>query len=200
MVKAGKEETGETRAPDPRRMVYDCYPIPTESPLDFQADQILVREIVWSQSQDNHYRWIDRPKSFASDASLRSLVRRIATSDNWHDESDYEERHVLDIPVYRDSYIVLKMGQPYQSFMEPGVCLNTESAFYGGLKYVSDDGTISSNWPSARACKVIYFEALARTGTSTRPYTQGITYHPTGGSRGVRPIDPDIRYPGNGGQ
>jgi hypothetical protein len=188
------------------RRDYQSIIIPTEPLQDFRADQILVREIDWSKARGNHYRWIDQPKPYTGDDDLMSLVRRVATSDNWHDDVDYEERHLLDIPIHRDSYIVLKMDRHYGHFVEPGVTLNWPNNIYGGRRQVSELGTISSTWPTDGVCKVIYFQAEVRVGTSTRPYIQGISYHPPEDIsfpldyEDRRPIDPDIRYPGNGGQ
>jgi len=49
-------------------------------------------------------------------------------------------------------------------------------------------------------CTGVHFSARARRdGTQTAPYFQPLWYYPMR-RRGRRPLDPDIRYPGNGGQ
>jgi len=179
----------------------ESYPIPGE-PLKIAIDQILVRELHREKGKEPRYRRIDRPVQFCGDTQLRRLVRKVARSSSWEGEFDKEERHFLDIPVYKSSYIVIKVSEYYESFVPPGIDLAWKNDAYGEIRYVDDEGNISDKWPTSRPCKVIYFKARLKTGTYNRPYIQSINYYTLKDrkSKNRGRVDPDIRYPGNGGQ
>ena len=185
----------------PSRDPITDWPISPDPLRSFEPMQIIVRHIF--SSDDNpkpHYRQIDMPKRYYGRDHLRRLVRTVATSNDWHGTNDREEEIPLDIPVYQSSYIVLKMDEQFGGFAPPGVTLLNENEAYGELRYVDEAGKILPTWPTSGTCPVILFAARLRTGVPNRPYKQHLNYYPVKSARGFVPIDPDIRYPGNGGK
>lgn len=184
-------------------------PIPTDPPEGFDPQRIIVRELYRDQHNKPRYRLVDRRRRYISDTRFRQLVARVAGRDDWHGTTDNEEpeHHVLNIPVYLPSYIVVKINDNLGPFSPPGIELTSANNAYGELRYVTRAGVISDQWPD-EGCWVIYFAALLRTGSVHGPYRQGINYYATQGlyppgeeaAYAREPIDPDIRYPGNGGQ
>jgi hypothetical protein len=176
-------------------------PIPTDRPRGFVAERIIVRELYRDQHDIPRYRLIDRRKKFVRYSHFYRLVAQVAGhDDSWRGSLDAEEPegHVLNIPVYLPSYIVLKINENLGPFSWPGIELTSPNDAYGELRYVTRDGVVSADWPDEE-CWAIYFAALLRTGTVQGPYRQGLNYWPA--KRKLHdPIDPDIRYPGNGGQ
>lgn len=176
-------------------------PISTHRPPGFVAERIIVRELYRDQHDIPRYRLIDRRKKFTTYNRFHKLVAQVAGHDDgWRGRTDPEEQqdHPLDIPVFLPSYLVFKVNEDLGPFAPPGIDLTSPNEAYGELRYATRDGTISADWPD-EPCWAIYFAALLRTGTVQAPYKQGLNFWPAQ-KRGGDPIDPDIRYPGNGGQ
>ena len=126
-------------------------------------------------------------------------------------EGDAEEDFPLDIMVSSDSYVVIEMAESMKNTFDPdparkGITLGRyfdddrqlAEDLYGNLYFVRDDGTILET-PEAN-CRMVCFRARANILPANGVYRQPINFNPTNEAKFVMvdPIDPDIRYPGNG--
>lgn len=173
-------------------------------PDDFVAKQIIYRELVPQPNlDDSFYKDIDKPTRFKAQ-KFDQWIRRIAGRGYWHNDYDLEEDYPLDLPVWKSSWIVIQLAlNSRRTFSNPAVKLKTEDRYclehlYGGLRYVDGAGNAHEEWiPN---CTMIYFAAILQKGDGRHAYKQGLNYYVDPGQVRLVPIDPDIRYPGNGGQ
>jgi hypothetical protein len=173
--------------------------MPRRAPQLFSPEQVIFRQLDFRADNSAYYSIVDAPTRYRSNRFER-LIARMANDDYVPNSPDDPEAHDLDIPVYRDSYVALRLAPGKGTFGDPAILLGTETRpypenFYGELRYVDARGDISERWiPN---CRLVIFAALFREGDKDHPYKQSLYYR-----RANEPlredIDPDIRHPGNG--
>lgn len=185
----------------------DQFPMPAPRPGGFQAAQILYREFDSMTRPTKHYYIdIDKPTPCRPDVDINAFVRNIAVNGYKRNKADAREEKALDIPVFRDSFIVLELYKGSGFTFNPAteaVTLATKSAdppanTYGALHYVDSFGdTYAVPIPN---CRLVYFAAKYVQGVSQDdPYTQSLSYNLLTVDGTITIIDPDVRHPGVGG-
>jgi hypothetical protein len=181
------------------------YPMPDDLPDDFNPEQIIYREFDSTGRPVQHfYVDVDKPTLCNSNVDIEAFVHDIALNGYHRNDPDAVEDKKLDIPVSRESYVILQLyaGSGYTfSRNDPGVTLTTQSPappanVYGRLRYVAADGSISAQ--PIPNCRLAFFAALFRLGDGSQPYKQGLNFNLETDEGIVTIIDPDIRHPGNG--
>lgn len=179
----------------------NCEPLRERFPDGFERNQIVYRELYGGSDAAPHYTRIDVPRRYDGHLRLKQIVRQILAGSYAQKTEDAEEAspHILDIPVARDSYVVISLADGTPSFEYPGITLTSDNAAYGALRYVDATGMISKDW--IPGCRLLYFHARHRRLTHA-DYKQGFNFHVPQirtkmADSGI--IDPDIRFPGTGG-
>ena len=181
----------------------DYCPIITDD-IDIEPEQIIYRKIIVNTANpdDSEYENIFVPR-FLPPGTFSAMIREIALHGYSSLRYDPKEDHKLDIPVARDSIIIVQLPPlGGHKFIAPGIRLRKQSGqcrtdLYGGLRYVDDQGNSTVTPPNN--CKLIYFFAKFQPGTVANPYIQPFLYDVYPTPIRLTVIDPDIRYPGNGG-
>ena len=150
-----------------------------------------------SRKHQWRYSEIDAPRKLRSTINIERFATQIARHGYEPGSYDWPEDFNLDVPIYRDSWIIVLISRRSEAaFRNPGIYLKSQSQYYGGMRYVDDNGPHKA-WVSN--CRVILFAARFVQGSSSNPHIQSFEYDVDPVARFV-PIDPDIRHPGNGGQ
>lgn len=122
-------------------------------------------------------------------------------------QEDLKEENVLGIPLRYDSYIVLLISKNRKWTFSPefaGVTMgNYDNAAYNEYyeNLVHFDGNDFSPDP-IKNCRLIYFSAKPRMPQDIpgKDNIQKFNFNFFDGAQNGTSVDPDIRYPGNGGQ
>jgi len=175
---------------------------------NFNEEQAIYREItVTAPPLDWKYRNVDRPTLRSDYDTIKEFVEDIAIRGYTRNALDREEIKELDIPVYRNSYIIIELapqaGLTFSSKTEfPAVTLGSpDTAYpektYGHLRYV--DSTGRSHESPQVGCRLVYFAARYREGTDVVPHLQSLNYNVVTKDGDATVVDPDVRHPGEGG-
>ncbi|MEI9851858.1 MAG: hypothetical protein WDN24_14640 [Sphingomonas sp.] len=142
----------------------------------------------------------------ASWTGIEDHVRDIIDNGYKPGTPDIPEDGPLTIPVRADSYIVVSIKGnlffPYFSSTLPAIELADSNMaeppsgdLYGELRH-HDPATGQFSAKPCANCQYIYFSAAAN---QTHGYEQKFNYCVLDARGTIHFIDPDIRYPGNGG-
>jgi hypothetical protein len=172
--------------------------------INIDLEQIIYRKLVINTSNPDNstYENIYINRYYPAGA-FAALITDIARHGYSSLRFDKPEIHPLDIPVARDSVIIVQLPPDGgHKFIAPAIFLRKVAGqcrtdLYGGLRYVDDQGNASTVPPEN--CKLIYFFAMFQPDTPAGPYIQPFLYNPFPARIRLTVIDPDIRYPGVGG-
>jgi hypothetical protein len=192
------QEKRAPRAPDGQE-----FEMKPGRPPTFGAEQILFRDLVGT-TQHAVYQNIRAPMVFRGEEHFEALVKYLADGGRFRTGRDNAENFPLDLPVYRECYIVLRYSRASGLTFpagKPGITLATDSAsdhICGAVRYVNPNLGISMTCETG--CRLAFFSTLYRPGLNGRIFKLAVNFHVADdkGRSGV--IDPDIRHPGNGGQ
>jgi hypothetical protein len=177
-------------------------------PPGFAPEQVIYREIEPDMTGplNCRYRGIDAPTPIgAGFPGIEQFAMNAAGGGYHRNVPNLPEDNPLSLPVYRDSYIILRLAPEYPDWQfragGPAVMLGAAAgsanpwSFYGDLKYVRP-GEQPSDAPVA-GCKLVYFAARFVPGTMPNPYRQKFIFLVDVDEDTTVYVDPDIRHPGN---
>lgn len=186
---------------------YDCPVRPNQ--VSFTPIQIIYRQLIVNPNNWNlsRYKDIFVPKQYRNPSSFRNLIRKIAIDQYYSPNKDEEEDCPLDISVYRNSIIIVQLpwSDIYRFKPQPvllkkhartGTCRHD---LYGQLRFVDSRGRAHERPLPLEDSTLIYFRVAFQDGTTARPYIQPFVYDIDKAPLRLTAVDPDIRYPGNGG-
>jgi hypothetical protein len=177
--------------------------IENKPPKVFKPKQIIYREL--SFDKGSHYSHKDKPIKFDPALKIEDVVRDIIKNGPPKGDTDEDEDLPLSIPVRRDSYILLTTRNnavfPYFSTERPAIDLaeNPQNPptgdLYGELRHY-DRATDSFSATPPKDCQFAFFSVAAH---QVNGYVQKINFNVVDARGTTHSIDPDVRYPGNGG-
>lgn len=146
----------------------------------------------------------------AGGPSIEEFLRNIGTYSGY-DGDALEPTGPLDIPVKRHFHLVIGLdrsdGLTFRAGGKAGLTLgdyfqddqSLADTMYSSLRYVDDRGNIRP--VTAAGCRTLLLTVVsaAMASPGTNPYQQPINFHVIDGGGTPLTIDPDIRYPGTGG-
>ena len=177
-----------------------------DAPENFEATQVIYREIAFFNG--SHFRFVDKPQPINVETwtGIEDHVRNIIQNGYTPGTADLRENKPLAIPVRADSYIVLSVKGnvifPYFSDLGPAVDLKPGNpahppadSLYGQLRHYNAETDTFTAEPCAQ-CEYVFFSAAV---SMTAGYSQELYFNVLDAAGTPYKIDPDIRYPGNGG-
>lgn len=180
-------------------------------PASFRPTQVIYRELNFTGG--SHYTYHDHPWPIPQGwPGIEAHARNIINNGYTKQKDDYEEDEPLSIPVRADSYIILSTRGnqifPYFSATGPGVTLAGSTHdeppaadIFGKLRHYDPRGAGAFTAAPCANCQFVYFSAAVN---EIEDYVQKLYFNVLELQRMGRTvphsIDPDIRYPGNGGE
>jgi len=191
-----------------RRASGEVTPINDETPHGFLAEQYIYRRLGFNcESMTFVYDIIKKPIVEGDDGfgNIVQFARNILAGNPVQKDDDNPELKPLDITVSRHSYILLELPEGWSftaAVGEHGVTLGNyptttaNAAAYGELRYVTPTDLQPHPIPG---CRMVFFKAINQAGSEEDPYLQPLNFSIFLRDGMAVVIDPDIRFPGNGG-
>lgn len=182
--------------------------IDQDHPDNFVAEQVIYRKLSfygdWYYIERHKPILISKLKQADPQWTIEEHVRNIVQNGQSPYFQDVMQDEELAIPNLRHSYIVLELDNKISwtfASKNSGITLGaydpdqpTADRLYGWLRHVHPTTGDSVIEPVSKS-RLVYFEAVQGTDGHKQKF-----YFNLEGARGtVTNVDPDIRYPGNGG-
>jgi hypothetical protein len=178
-------------------------PIPTNALPTILPAQIVFRELyLINNDTEIRYSRIDKriPWKKLKHNNINDVIKNIDKYIKKSIEQDVSEKKLEDIPIRKPSYLILRIKdtEPHDfSRITGAVTLLDESFidYFENLVHVDVNGQLSTTPPSTK-CRLVVLSVrpLPKKGDS-----QAIALNFNNDRGQLISIDPDIRYPGNGG-
>ncbi|MEZ0244022.1 MAG: hypothetical protein ACAH11_11650 [Sphingomonas sp.] len=181
---------------------YNQYDMDSGDPQNFNPLRVVHRILNLDREDGFLYRsavkaypWPQRPRFNGINDLVRHLGTRCATG-----MPDVNEAKVLDVPVGADAYVIIEIAPDLNWRFDPrrdGVTLggiaNDARLRHRNLMHF-DPGTAILQEPPCPDCRIVCFSTLVPLVANQPINFNLIDAHGTPIS-----VDPDIRYPGTGG-